>query len=173
MPFDSKIISTVPSILEDISNKQWEFHYGWWDTGFRSSDFHVKCDGCVNTQTLIVTTNDSILGGFTPVAWDSSGSSKPDSTKKSFLFTLKNARNITRWKFCISTTANAIHCGAGYGPTFWNGHCIYVADQCNTNTNSYTNLTGVYINDTGVPDKEAFTGEYNFQVKDIETFAII
>jgi hypothetical protein len=33
-----------------------------------------------------------VFGGFTPVAWDSSNSHKPDMTLKSFLFTLNNPR---------------------------------------------------------------------------------
>jgi hypothetical protein len=173
LPFDSKIIPTVPSVLEEFSLKRWQLLYRGTDDGFRSSDFHRKCDGHGNTLTVIVTTNNFIFGGFTPVPWDSSGTYKPDSAKKSFLFTLKNSRKIKERKFGMSTTANAIYCNGSYGPTFGDSHSMIVTDQCNANTSSYTNLTGVYINDTGITNTEVFTGQQYFQVKDIEIFAII
>jgi hypothetical protein len=47
-----------------------------------------------------------------------------------------------------------------------------VADSCNSNTNSYTNLGNGYVNDTGITGTAVFTGEGNFTVKEIEVFAI-
>jgi hypothetical protein len=119
-----------------------------------------------------LTTKGFIFGGFTPVAWDSSGGFKPDSTQKSFVFSVKNARNSEARKFPLSNSSNAICCASSYGPTFGNSHGIYVESGCNGNNNSYTNLGVAYVNDTGIDGKQVFTGEYNFTVKEIEVFSI-
>jgi hypothetical protein len=47
-----------------------------------------------------------------------------------------------------------------------------MSDSCNENTNSSTNLGTGDRNDTGLNGKEVFTGEYKFQVKEIEMFTI-
>jgi hypothetical protein len=47
-----------------------------------------------------------------------------------------------------------------------------VADNCNANTNSYTNLGKGYVNDTGITGNAVFTGEQYFTVKEIEVFSI-
>jgi hypothetical protein len=141
------------------------------DDGFGGSNFHSKCDGIGNTVTVILTTTGCIFGGFTPVAWDSKGSYKPDSTNQSFLFRIKDSRNSAPRKFTLSNPSYAILCQLSYGPRFGNA-AISVADCCNQNTNSYTNLDNAYVNDTGIDGTQVFTGEYHFTVKEIEVFNI-
>jgi hypothetical protein len=170
--FNSKIIQNPPFIFSDLFAKKWQLLYRGSEDGFRGSDFHRKCDGRRNTLNVILTTNDFIFGGFTPVPWDSGGSYRADSTMKSFLLTVKNARRNKAGNISMSTISNVIYCNGSYGPTFGSAHCIYVSDQCNANTNSYTNLTSEYINDTGIPSQEVFTGQSKFQVKEIEVFEI-
>jgi hypothetical protein len=113
-----------------------------------------------------------MFGGFTPISWDSSNSWKADNSEQSFVFTIKNALNSDARSFPLVNSSRAIYCYSGYGPTFGSGYAIYVADGCNENTSSYTNLGSGYRNDTGLNDTEVFTGEYNFQVKEIEVFTI-
>jgi hypothetical protein len=113
-----------------------------------------------------------VFGGFTPTAWNSSNSWGADSSKRSFLFRVKDSRNSAPWAFPISNPSQAIYCNATYGPTFGNGHDLHVADSCNQNTNSYTNPGGDYVNDTGIDRAQVFTGQRNFTVKDIEVFSI-
>jgi hypothetical protein len=142
--------------------------------GFRPSNFHEKCDNQKNTLALIETTKCFIFGGFTPIAWESSanGTSKPDSSGKSFLFSLKNPRNSAPRKFMLMSGENAILCHSSYGPYF-NGNCdMGVCDHCNTATNNWTNLRGLYMNDTGIGGKLVFAGEATFTVKEIEVFTI-
>jgi hypothetical protein len=55
---------------------------------------------------------------------------------------------------------------------FGSNRDIFVSDGCNANADSYTNLGGAYANDTGLDGRQAFTGEYNFTVKEIEVFAV-
>jgi hypothetical protein len=139
--------------------------------GFSSSTFHTKCDGQSNTITLILTTKGFIFGGFTPVSWDSSSGYKPDNSQKSFVFTIKNPRNIEPRKFALSNRSNAIYCGSNYGPTFGD-HSLYVANDSNSNNNSDTNLTNAYVNDTGIHGQQIFTGDLTFTVQEIEVFSI-
>jgi hypothetical protein len=140
--------------------------------GFDASDFHSKCDGCSPTVTLIETTKGYIFGGFTPIAWDSSGSVKADSSEKSFLFTVKNPRGNEIRQFRLTNPSRAIRCHSSYGPVFGSNWDICVYGGCNANAENYTNLGGAYANDTELDSRQVFTGEYNFTVKEIEVFAI-
>jgi hypothetical protein len=170
--FESLIIKKCPMILKEFEEKTWKLLYRGSRDGFRASNFHEKCDNHPNTLTLIATTKGFIFGGFTPIAWDSSNSSKPDSSGKSFLFSLKNSRNSEPRKFMLISGRNAICCCLSYGPSFSSNWDIAVYDNCNTSTSNYTNLGGSYANDTGIDGKLVFTGEYHFTVKEIEVFTI-
>jgi hypothetical protein len=90
---DSNILKEMPQILKDFETKTWQLLYRGTRDGFGSADFHTKCDKQSNTVTIILTTNGSIFGGFTPIAWDSRSGTKTDDTEKSFLLSLKNPRN--------------------------------------------------------------------------------
>ena len=41
------------------------------ENGFTSKDFHYYCDNKGPTLILIKTSNDVIIGGFTPFNWES------------------------------------------------------------------------------------------------------
>jgi hypothetical protein len=122
--------------------------------------------------TVIETTKGFIFGGFTPTAWNSSGSNKPDSHERSFVFTLTNPRDSDARKFALKDPSQAIHCHSSRGPSFGNYNDIHVADGCNTNTTSYTSLGCQYVNDTGIHNEQVFTGETCFTAKEIEVFTI-
>jgi hypothetical protein len=75
-------------------------------------------------------------------------------------------------KFPLKSPSQAIYCDASNGPFFGSGCDIAVRNRCNGNINSYTNLGGAYVNDTGIDGKKFFTGRHNFTVKEIEVFSI-
>jgi hypothetical protein len=152
--------------------KRWTLLYRGSRDGFGGSNFHEKCDGKSNTLIVIETTKGFVFGGFTPVAWDSSNSYKPDSSRKSFLFTVKNLRGSDGRKFAMASSANAIYCNSSYAPLFGSKCDICVVDGCNGNTTSSTDLGGAFTNDTGINGQQVFTGERNFAVKEIEVFVI-
>jgi hypothetical protein len=160
------------SVLHEFEKRPWKLLYRGSEHGFRFSDFHAKCDQCSNTVAVILTTTGCIFGGFTPLAWDSTPAWKSDSAKRSFLFQIKDSRNSGPRKFSISKPSLAIYCNTTYGLTFGNGHDLYVADCCNQNAVSYTNLGSAYVNDTGLKGEHVFTGERHFTVKEIEVFSI-
>jgi hypothetical protein len=165
------IVSSFPSVLKDLQDKQWELLYRGSRDGFGGKNFHEKCDGQSNTITMILTTEGFIFGGFTPIAWDSSNSSKADGSQKSFLFSVKNPHNIEGKKFSLTDSRYAIYCNSSYGPTF-GSHAIYIADNCNLNTSSNTYLGHSYANDTGIAGYQFCTGSQSFTVKEIEVFTV-
>jgi hypothetical protein len=95
-----------------------------------------------------------------------------DGSLKSFVFTLKNPHNMPAKTFALKVKEkqDTIVCDSKRGPCFYTS--IYVYDNCNTNTGSYTSLGHTYINDTGLTGNIVFTGSKNFQVKEIEVFEI-
>jgi hypothetical protein len=172
IPFTSTILSEFPSILSEFEKKRWILQDRGTRDGFKSSDFHSKCDGRANTITLIETTKGYIFGGFTRIGWDSSNSLKTDNARESFLFTIRNACNISPRRFALSNPSNAIVCNSSYGPVFGSPADICVSNNNNANANSYSSLGHVYVNDTGIKGEEVFTGESNFTMKEIEVFTI-
>jgi hypothetical protein len=179
--WNSAIVPDFPKLFEDLGQKFTILWRGSRD-GFGAREFHRCCDGHPNTLTVILDTDGNIFGGFTPVAWASpkwngrSGTgdnrSKADPSLKSFLFTLKNPRNIPPRRFALQAKMKdkAIICRSDYGPDFYD---ISVWDNCNGDPDSYTSdFGGVYTNDTGLAGKTFFTGSQHFQVKEIEVFEI-
>jgi hypothetical protein len=169
---ESTILSTKPAVFNEFERKQWKLVYRGSRDGFGLSNFHSKCDGESNTVTIIQTMKGFIFGGFSSLAWDSSGGWKIDNARKSFVFSVRNPHNIADKKFSLTNPTKMIYCGSSYGPTFGNGDDIYVADACNKKTNSETNLGTSNANDTGIVEMQFFTGEYNFTVKEIEVFQV-
>jgi hypothetical protein len=97
---------------------------------------------------------------------------KADPGLKSFLFALKNPRNLPARRFGLKAEEKdwAIFCHSGRGPEFYD---IWVNDNCNANTNSGTYDFGYgYTNDTRLDGKTFFTGSGHFQVQEIEVFEI-
>jgi hypothetical protein len=169
---ESTILSNIPTPLKQFESKKWKLLFRGSRDGFRSSDFHQKCDNESNTVTVILTTKDFVFGGFTPLEWDSSNSLKKDNSLRSFLFIVKDPRNSESKSFPVmNSNSAAIYVNSSFGPIF-GGHDLLVSDRCNDNTSSYTKLGVTYRNDTGLKNTEVFTGEQHFQVKEIEVFSI-
>jgi hypothetical protein len=171
-PFTSTILKGIPSILNEFRLCKWRLLYRGTIYGFSASAFHQKCDRCAHTVTLILTTSGYIFGGFTPIPWDSSGSYKADPTGKSFVFSLVSPRNAPAHRFPLKNARYAIDCGASDGPMFGNGHDVYIADNSNANTSSYSSLGSEYLNDTGLNGQEVLAGQYYFTVEEIEVFSL-
>jgi hypothetical protein len=168
---ESTILSTIPSPLKQFEKNKWNLLYRGSRHGFRSSDFHERCDGWSNTVTVILTTKGFVFGGFTPISWDSSNSSKADNSLQSFVFSVKNPRNNPPQSFPLVNSSCAIYCGSSCGPTF-GSYALHVTDEAHENTRSFTNLGKSYQNDTGLNGNQVLTGEQYFQVKEIEVFSI-
>ena len=92
--------------------------------GFKAKDFHLKCDGYLNTLTVIKASNGNIFGGFTTVDWGTPQSNnyyyyssyfKSDSN--AFLFSLVNKYNISLL-INNSDPTNAVYAHYDSGPRY-------------------------------------------------------
>jgi hypothetical protein len=90
-----------------------------------------------NTLTVILDTKGNIFGGFTPVEWEllkwngqvgNDNRWKADDSQKSFLFRLRNPRNIPARRFALKAEMKqlAIKCDSRWGPCFGSGCDIAV-----------------------------------------------
>jgi hypothetical protein len=172
--FESTIVSSFPSILEEFRDSPISLLYRGTRDGFGSSDFHRTCDGQSDTITLIRTTKDFIFGGYTPLSWDSTTNTyKSDANHRSFVFTVTNPHSFGCRKFGLKPdhAQHAIYSHKDYGPVFGNGFTICVRNDCSTTNNNCTRLYA-YVNDTGLNESTIFTGERTFTVKEIEVFGV-
>lgn len=103
---------------------------------------------------------------------DSSGSYS--KSVNSFIFSFKNKYDLEPFKLRVKTFDNAIYDNSGYGPTF-GAHDIYIANNANSNKNSYSNLGVSYVVLKGYKYgsseiKALLAGSYNFKPDEIEVF---
>jgi len=120
-----------------------------------------------------------VFGGFSPISW-CSRDAYVDAQGKSWLFSLKNPSS-TRAKIPnvagSGNGASSILDKPNYGPTFGGGHDLYLADQCNANSSSYSNLSHDYSGAKwgltyGSTAQTFFAGSYTFTVSEYEVYSI-
>ena len=176
--FDSKIlndllITGLLKVCQFQSGKQFQLLYRATRDGFAASSFHSKCDNIPKTITVVKSRNGNIFGGYTYVCWDQSGDYKTDNN--AFIFSLINLQN-SPIKIACSPGQNSIFCHSSYGPTFGNpdGLDLYIANNPNSNNQSYSNLTYSYMHPNYYNNPNYYqyllAGAYNFYVDEIEVF---
>ena len=129
--------------------------------GYRSSNFHSKCDGKSNTVTLVETTTGRRFGGFTDAQWDQSSSYKTGSN--GFIFSLDNNEI-----YYNKVNQYNIYCYSSYGPAFGGGHDFYINDSCNSNNSA--DGSGHSYETNG--KQYALAGSSSFLVRDYEVFQL-
>jgi len=154
------------------SNKQLHLLYKATRDGFKAQDFHSKCDNKGETITVIKSTKGFTFGGYTPISWSSHGDYAWEN--QTFIFTLSNPHQFPPTKYITpgqyQNNRYSIHNDASFGPSF-GVNDISVFTQSNQSTNSYFNFPCQFSDTTG-KGNTTFTGESNFQVADIEVFAV-
>ena len=116
---------------------------------------------------LIKSANGYLFGWWTPISWESSTRGKYAAAPSTFIFTLTNPAGVPA-KYNTVGPQNALYYHANYGPVLgW--FDILVNDNSNSNTNSNTNFPHVYGDSTG-RGKNTFTGNFRFQVSELEVF---
>ncbi|MDC3321174.1 TLD domain-containing protein [bacterium] len=146
--------------------------------GWRVQNFHSKCDGKGATLTAIKTANGCVFGGFSDVTWDSQG--RNTTSSKAWLFSIKSLAGTPPTKMPIKPSARtyATFRAGNYGPTFGGGHDLYIADNANMCTSSYSNLGHTYAippgqGTTGSVKAQTFlAGTYNFTPVELEVYSI-
>ena len=111
------------------------------DNEFSVKKFHQKCDGIENTVTVVETEFGKIIGGYTPVKWEStqSGQYKEDASGESFLFSVS-----LNEKYPVIDKQKATLQNKDYGPIFGGGNDLRLYDNCNANKN-HNNLNSRFF----------------------------
>ena len=163
------------------------------EMGFRSKDFHNRCDGIPRTLTIIKTKDgenifgniysfhsfvgskflrDFFIGGYTEVAWDSADHSKED--RNAFIFSLVNQDQKPIKLNYDEADGYSIYCGSTFGPIFGGGNDFRIESDSNINKKSRSNLGCSYKHPLYLyQSKEAqnfLAGTYNFSVGEIEVY---
>ncbi|KAL0220990.1 hypothetical protein RCL1_000844 [Eukaryota sp. TZLM3-RCL] len=135
--------------------------------GFAASTFHSKCDNKSSVFVVFNTTNGNIAGGYSSVAFNSSGSYL--QSPGSFLFRIKNSSYNEVAKYdLLNTETNHIYCNRSYGPTFGSGHDLYLACSCNASASSTCNAGSCYAG-----SYTEMIGENTFTVADYEVWSLL
>ena len=109
-----------------------------------------------------------------------SGSGRYQYDSNAFLFSLVNKPGWAPVKLSqsgksSSRRAHSIYFLSTYGPTFGNGHDIYIENYASSNSNSYSNLGWTYSPPSGYSYHSTFArtflaGTYKFTPDEVETF---
>ncbi len=169
-----KDVQDLFRLCEFQTEANWRLVYRASADGFSAKSFHQKCDGVKQTLTVIKTAGTNyIFGGYTAAAWSQNEGRIYDSS--AFIFSLVNKVNSPIVIKC-STPQNAIFCDRNYGPFFGYGGDLYVSDNSNTCTSSFSNLGICYkhpLYAQGTMEAKTFlAGSFNFQTSEIEVFAM-
>ena len=177
--FNSKItddIVTISSFFE-VPIVGFKLLYRASENNFSAGRFRQLCDGKKNTIVIAHTEFDRIIGGFTPLEWNSYGTAYvQDYERKNFLFSLS-----LKEKYPIVSTQHGIYNNPNYGPTFGGGHDFYIADNAHvTDNTSYCkighsyNLNGKFRNNqvTSYTEFSGATVNQYVKFKEWEVFQI-
>ena len=93
-------------------------------------------------------------------------------SSNAFIFSLINKEGLAPFKSMVKSPKHAIFRNGGYGPTFGGGHDIYISNNANSNTGSYTNFYNIYYH---VPSRvqnklTILAGSYTFTPDEVEVF---
>jgi hypothetical protein len=125
--WNSAIVPDFPKLFGDFKKKRFTHLSRGSRDGFRAHDFHGLCDGHANTLTVIFDTDGNILGGFTPVEWESSEKHwlrdgeafcRADPSLERFIFRLKDPHNFPPRRFPLKEEKKeeVIRCDSNRGP---------------------------------------------------------
>ena len=93
-------------------------------------------------------------------------------SSNTFIFSLINKEGLAPFKSMVKSPKHAIYRNGVYGPTFGGGHDIYISDNANSNTGSYTNFNNIFYH---VPSRvqnklTILAGSYSFTPDEVEVF---
>jgi len=155
---------------------QWILCYRGSRDGFSSKSFHASCDHVGPTVTIVQSESGNIFGGYNPESWTSTKKlPSTSSSEVSFLFTFTNSENLPPTKFPQIPGYSAVKSTINCGPSFGENFDLFIANMCDANASSYSNLGQNYdcsiIEDKTVRLK-LLGGSHNFKVKELEIFKI-
>ncbi|XP_026822518.1 uncharacterized protein LOC113560689 [Rhopalosiphum maidis] len=172
----SHILSQDKTHLQRVLNqwygsvKQcWRLIYRASTDGFSAESFHKHCDGVSPTYVLVLGVNGWLCGGYSDVPWGKSHTKGAYMVSdKSFLFSLSTTHETPPIKYDIVKKPYAICYHQEIGPIFGAGADLLIANNCNANMDSYSNLPHSYDGENA--STNSLMGDYNFTVADYEVF---
>ncbi|XP_035789422.1 uncharacterized protein LOC118465356 [Anopheles albimanus] len=152
------------------AKQTWRLVYRASTNGFAASAFHRHCDGVAPLFIIALNSNGAISGGFTDVAFAKTHRKGGYlHSEKAFLFAL-NYGNEPPTKFDILKKPYAICYHPNCGPIFGAGADLLISDNCNVNTESYSNFPHSYDGPNAMFGH--LFGDYNFSITDYEVFTL-
>ena len=156
----NKILKTWINPNENLSIKS-KLLYRLTRDGNSFKVFHEKCDNQGPTLILIKGKDERVIGGYTPLSWDSNSRSKCDSD--SFLFSLSDNEKYPKKNKMLQS----IDCYSLFGPWFYN-----IGFYTNSSMNKlyfYGSIDG-YQNANNIIPKFKTPGYYD--ITEVEIFKI-
>jgi TLD len=152
--------------------QQWRLIFRASAQGFTAAAFHRNCDGISPLYVIVQGSRGDISGGFTEVAFTkNSRKGGYINSDRSFLFALHSPQpNFQIAKYDVVKKPYSICYHKDCGPIFGAGADLLIANNCNTNTDSYSNMPHSY--DGLNANYTSLFGDYNFMVQDYEVFTI-
>jgi len=133
--------------------------------GFSANVFKNKCHKKTNTLVLVLTSFDKLIGGFTPIPWNTDDYVYvSDPNKKTFLFSLTNGK-----KYHLTNITYAVCHGSEIGPVFGGGSDLEIVSNCNR---KYNNFSGIGHSFDSDETSESFYGGSKYLVKDYEVYEV-
>ena len=90
--FESKVTSQqdyIRSLFPKQNIKSFNLLYRASESDFSVAEFHKKCDNITDTITIMETQYGKVIGGYTPLAWNSSKKHwAADKSMTSFIFSV-------------------------------------------------------------------------------------
>ncbi|KAK8810771.1 hypothetical protein WA158_007346 [Blastocystis sp. Blastoise] len=162
-------------------DNQWKLVYSGRFDGYKSKEFHRRCDNKGETILIVKCYSNKIpciFGGYSQVGWkfteDKDWTSIYD--KNAFLFTLQNPHHIVPSQYKNNQKYDALRYNRNWGPCFNCGICI--SDDCNSNSYSHIMFDDqdpvyeqhpIYKSSLYI-DLEPKQSKSFFKVEDIEVF---
>ncbi|XP_068735669.1 uncharacterized protein [Montipora capricornis] len=168
-----KLNSFLVPVLQNSSRSRFIRCWHAKTDGWAGFTFHSNCDGKGPTVTIIKV-GSYIFGGYTDVSWSSSCGYA--SSSKSFIYSLYNINGFAPVKRQVKPggQSSAIYRCSSYGPTFGNGHDIYISNNAASNRASNTYCGYAYPLPSGYSSSgfscRFYAGSYKFTPTDIEVF---
>ena len=90
--FDSKVTNEqdyIRSLFHKRNIKSFNLLFRASENDFSVPEFHTKCDNITHTITILKTEYGKVIGGYTPLAWNSSKKHwAADKSMSSFIFSV-------------------------------------------------------------------------------------
>jgi len=135
--------------------------------GYKSEDFHKKCDNKGPSLSLVKTTKNKIFGGFTSLNWNNQDGNLFDPSIQTFIFSL----NLMKKYDIINPKKTAIECVKNFGIVF--GDHDFSLKENMKNGSTYANS---YCNFLSNENLELTGGKGNneeFEAEELEVYKVI